>query len=374
MQAFRNLFSVARLTGLAGLMVAIGTTSFAQPATPSAPSAAAAPAAPKVAARQAQPAQPQPRLAAPKANAGKAATEQRSKYRQITRGVITTIDPEQQKGESFSRHDAVELLSKDPEFAEREWSKDKSPAKDVVFRRDVWSLVFSFKPIRFMRVDVPTAEGRMQRKLIWYMVYSLKNPSNKPVPLFAPRFLLEVKEPHKLYPDRLIPVAVPLIRRREDPNRPLLNTVEVAREIPPTAKGQDDSVWGVVTWEDIDPRTDRFSIYVQGLTNAYLWEDPPGAYKAGDKPGVGRELYAKTLILNFWRPSDTEHEHEDEIRYEGYSWEYGQLTPQGFLAKKPNPPAGAPADAGAAPGGIAPNQPADAPEAPADADDPAAEL
>jgi hypothetical protein len=363
MQAFRNIFSVARLAGLAGLMVAIGATSFAQPATPSAPPASAAPAAtPKVAARQAQ---PQPRPAAPKNNAGKAAGQQPTKYRQITRGVITTIDPEQQKEESFSRHDAIELLSKDPEFAEREWSKDKSPAKDVVFRRDVWSLVFSFKPIRFMRVDVPTPEGRMQRKLIWYMVYSLRNPSDKPVPLFTPRFVLEVKEPHKLYPDRLVPVAVPLIRKREDANRPLSNTIEITREIPPTPKGQDDSVWGVVTWEDIDPRTDRFSIYIQGLTNAYLWDDPPGAFKVGDKPGVGRELYAKTLILNFWRPSDTEHEHEDEIRYEGYSWEYGQLTPKGFLAKKPNPPAGAPADAGPA----APQPPAQ-PEA----DEPAAEL
>jgi len=369
MQAFRNIFSVARLAGLAGLMVAIGTTSFAQPATPSAPAASAAPtAAPKVAARQAQPVQPQPRLTAPKAGAGKATTQQRSQYRQITRGVITTIDPEQQKDESFSRHDAIELLSKDPEFAEREWSKDKSPAKDVVFRRDVWSLVFSFKPIRFMRVDVPTSEGRMQRKLIWYMVYSLRNPTGKPVPLFAPRFLLEVKSPHKLYPDRLVPVAVPLIRRREDPNRPLLNTIEIAREIPPTPKGQDDSIWGVVTWEDIDPRTDRFSIYVQGLTNSYLWDDPPGAFKAGDKPGVGRELYTKTLILNFWRPSDTEHEHEDEIRYEGYSWEYGQLTPKGFLAKKRNPPAGAPADAGVAPPAEA------APEQEQPADDPAEPL
>lgn len=355
MRAFCNLVSVARFAGLAGLAMMVGAAPVAQSATPDEPPAAAAlPSAAQLAARQAQ-AQPQPKPAAPKANAGKATSQQRSKYRQITQGVITTIDPEQQQGESFSRHDAIELLAKDPAFAERDWSQDKSPAKDVTFRRDVWSLVFSFKPIRFMRVDVPTPEGRMQRKLIWYMVYSVRNNTDKPIPLFAPRFVLEVKDLHKLYPDRLAPLAVPLIRKREDAARPLSNTIEITRSIPPTPKGQDDSVWGVVTWEDIDPRTNRFSIYVQGLTNAYLWEDPPGAFKAGDKPGVGRELYTKTLILNFWRPGDTEHEHEEEIRYEGYSWEYGQLTPKGFLAKKPNPPAGGPG--GAAP--AAPAQPAE---------------
>ncbi|HEY2838271.1 MAG TPA: hypothetical protein VGJ26_03935 [Pirellulales bacterium] len=341
MQAFRDMFSVARLAGLTGLVIAIGATSFAQPATPSAPAAGG-----KAAAR---PAQVQPRAAAPKTPAAKTQSQQRAKYREIVPGVITTIDPEQQKEESFSRHDAIELLAKDPVFAERDWSQGKSPAKDVVFRRDIWSLVFSFKPIRFVRVDVPTPEGRMQRKLIWYMVYSVKNNSDKPVPLFSPRFVLEVKEPHKLYPDRLVPVAVPLIRKREDANRALLNTIEITRSIPPSPKGQDNSVWGVATWEDVDPRADHFSIYVEGLTNAYFWVDTPGIFKAGDKPGVGREFYSKTLILNFWRPSDTEHEHEDEIRYEGYRWEYGQLTSKGFVAKKPNPPAGAPADAEAAP-------------------------
>jgi len=336
MQAFRTIFSLTRLAGLAGLVMVFGATSYAQPATPSAPAAAGA-----------KKTAPQPRAAVkpdPKTEA-----KQRAKYRQIAPGIITTIDPEQQKEEAFSRHDAIELLSKDPAFAERAWSKDKSPAKNVVFRRDVWALQFSFKPIRFIQVDVPTADGRMRRKLVWYMVYSVKNNSDKPVPLFVPRFVLEVKELKKLYPDRLIPLAVPLIRKREDPNRPLLSTVEITRPIPPSPKGQDNSVWGVATWEDVDPRTDRFSIYVQGLTNAYLWDDPPGAYKAGDKPGVGRELYPKTLILNFWRPGDTEHEHEDEIRYEGYEWEYGQLTPQGFIAKNPDPPAEAPAEPAAAP-------------------------
>jgi hypothetical protein len=259
------------------------------------------------------------------------------------------VDPQKQAGETFSRHDVVELLAVDAAFAERAWSKDKSPAKDTTFRRDVWALEFEFKPVRFIHVDVPQPEGRMERKLVWYLMYALKNPQDKPVQ-FVPRFVLVSGDTKKVYPDRLIPVAIPEIRRREDPNRQLRSTIEMAGEIPPTPKGREATVWGVATWEDIDPATDYFSIYVQGLTNAYQWADPPGAYKAGDPPATGRQFYPKTLVLNFWRPSDREHEHEEEIRFLDYSWEYGQLTPRGFVVKKVgSPPAKAAAPAAGGP-------------------------
>ena len=67
------------------------------------------------------------------------------------------------------------------------------------------------------------------------------------------------------------------IRLREDPNRQFLTSVEMCREI---AVGE--TLWGVATWEDIDPRIVRFSVYVFGLTNAYRWKDEPGEYKPGD--------------------------------------------------------------------------------------------
>jgi hypothetical protein len=61
----------------------------------------------------------------------------------------------------------------------------------------------------------------------------------------------------------------------------------------------------VVTWEDIDPRTDFLAIYIQGLTNAFrLVETPQGITHV-----------SKTLQLNFWRPGDTVDEHEKEIRF-----------------------------------------------------------
>ncbi len=278
-----------------------------------------------------------PKTGAPKAIAPPLAPSRAAKpqYRPLAPGVMKTIEPQRQRAEEFSRHDVIEILAADPNYAERDWSQGKSPARDTVFRRNVWALDFAFKPIRFVHVDVPGPDGRMQRKLVWYLVYSVKNPGDKAV-AFVPQIVLATKDSKKVYPDRLIPLALPLIRKREDPNRRLLNTSEITGWVPPSAKGDEPNIWGVATWEDIDPTTDYFAIYVQGLTNAYLWEDPKGAYKKGQPPGTGREFFAKTLILNFWRPSDKEEEHEEEIRFETYEWEYGQLTGNGFVAKKPD--------------------------------------
>ncbi len=83
--------------------------------------------------------------------------------------------------------------------------------------------------------------------------------------------------------------------------------------IPLSTATDDRSVWGVATWVGIDPRIDFFSIYINGLTNAYRWTDPPGAFKAGDPPGTGRQYKHKTLQLNFWRPGDEFALLEDEI-------------------------------------------------------------
>ena len=125
-----------------------------------------------------------------------------------------------------------------------------------------------------------------------------------------PLFVLEAPEFQKAYPDRVIPLAFEKIAEREDPTRKFLNTVDICQEIP-----VGETVWGIVTWEDIDPKIDRFSVYVMGLTNAYRWIDEPGKYKKGDAIGVGRRLSRKTLKLNFWRPGDEFNEHEEEIRF-----------------------------------------------------------
>jgi hypothetical protein len=268
-------------------------------------------------------------------------------YRPLAPGVMISIDPMRVLKESVSRHNVVELLAIEPKF---DW------AKNVPFRRDVWALDFKFKPVRMIWIDIPQPSGHMQRKLIWYLVYSVTNTGQVMHPVetedlpyevydkrqlatlemvdrpvrFAPEFLLEaqVRRPdksilNKVYPDRVIPVAMGPIRLREDPNRRFLTTVEMCRELK-----VGETQWGVATWEDIDPKTFQFSIYVLGLTNSYRWTDQEGEYKKGDPIGKGRKLFRKVLKLNFWRPGDQYYEHEDEIRYgipgkvDNYEWVY----------------------------------------------------
>jgi hypothetical protein len=284
------------------------------------------------------------------------------RFRATAPGVEVTIPVENEKAATFSRHDMVEVLAVDPTFGERPAASGLAIAKDVVFEHEIYMLEITLKPMRMVFVDIPNTEGRFDRKQIWYLLYRVKNTgkvwkhsftdgtatsvevnTDKPI-RFIPRITLETwvsgKETRKIYPDRLIPVAIPEIEKREDAGRRLKNvaevvpepaaklhnTIEMMRDIPPSPEGQDLSVWGVATWEDIDPTTDHFSVFIQGLTNAYRWEDakagePPAyVYKPGDPLGKGRKRTQKTLRLNFWRPSDRYDEHEEEIRF-GY-WKH----------------------------------------------------
>lgn len=245
---------------------------------------------------------------------------------------MKSMNPMREYQETVCTHDVVELLAVNPSY---DWAKQK------VFRRDIWALQFQFKPIRYVWVDIPQPSGAMKRTLVRYLVYSVTNPGKTAHPVvaadgtatlepvdkpvhFAPQFLLASQEDNdqRVYPDRVIPLAMTPIRTREDPNRTFLNSVEMNRDI---AVGE--TVWGVATWDSVDPRIDRFAIYVTGLTNAYQWEDVPGLYKKGDPIGTGRRLARKTLKMNFWRPGDEFFEHEDEIRFGApgqvdYEWVY----------------------------------------------------
>ena len=265
--------------------------------------------------------------------------------RQLAPGVLTTIEPNFTPDDTVSTHDIMEIranpaLKWDPEFLAPSDTLF-GMADKVKFRRDVYSLEFSFKPLRMIEVDVPVAAGGTERKLVWYLVYRVRNTGQvlKPVegkdgvftaevgkggPVrFLPQFILESQDRQsdgkrisKSYLDRVIPAAVAAISQRETPGKTLLNSVEIAEQPIPVSDGRiDHSVWGVATWTDVDPRIDFFSVFVGGLTNAYQWTDNAAAYKPGDAPGRGRRFTHKMLQLNFWRPGDDLQPNEREFRY-----------------------------------------------------------
>jgi hypothetical protein len=179
-----------------------------------------------------------------------------------------------------------------------------------------WILNFSFKPIRIRTVEVP---GKGRRK-IHYLYYRVVNRPAKGQPadprLFAPQFSL-VTDTGKRYEDVPIPGAVKVIQAAEDPAIPLHGAVTVMGMVPPSTKPDiDDAVYGVAVWEGVDPKADRFSVYIRGLSNAMQVVHPPD----GGAPVVKH----KTLRLDFIRRGDERNIHSGEIEMldPPYEWIY----------------------------------------------------
>lgn len=279
------------------------------------------------------------------------ATAQQAGRRILAPGVLTVIPPVPAEKETM--HSPVPLKEVLAELDGLDWTPNlyaKSEtllekAKAVGLRREIWNIEFAFKPLRRIQVDIPQPTGKMQRKNIYYMVYRVRNPGNTIRPteikddtfghvtfgseraakqplhfnahfVLSGRVLVDGKYVTKEYLDRVIPAARRAIEDRETPGLTLLNTVDIVKQdLPVGDETSSKAVWGVVTWEDLDPRIDFFSIYVQGLTNAYLYQDPENGPQKGDVPGKGKRYATKTLQLNFHRSGDSLHEHEDEMKF-----------------------------------------------------------
>lgn len=284
---------------------------------------------------------------APLLSAGSSSAEaQGQARREFAPGVVTTIPPDFEPEETVSTHDLVEIRANPDAKWQPELMTDSRTlhgmSQGVKFRRDVTCLEFAFKPLRMIQVDVAGPDGKPERKMVWYLVYSVRNTGKtlKPVegpdgvfttkleqtggPVrFVPSFVLESHDLtadgqpiDKSYLDQVIPSAMAAIRARETRGQSLLNSVEMAEQVLQPGDGRaDNRVWGVATWADVDPRIDFFSVFVSGLSNAYQWNDPAGAYQAGDPPGTGRTFQRKTLQLNFWRPGDEHLQDEREVRF-----------------------------------------------------------
>jgi hypothetical protein len=257
-------------------------------------------------------------------------------------GVVTVIPPAPEPEETFTGPITLEgFLKSHPEL---EWAqpnfKDGSPhtdprtrtivemAKQVMLYREIYCLEFSFKPLRQMYVDIPRADGRNQRKLIWYMVYRVRYRGGDLRPAtdnvggekvkkrleavsyesrrFFPVIYLSNNGTGEKYIDNVLPAAKRKIAVREQITAPLYDSVEMQRtSIPYSTDEQAPGVWGVVTWEDIDPKIDFLSVSVLGLTNAF----------EQDGEGDDAPYRRKALHLNFYRPGDAVNETADTIRF-----------------------------------------------------------
>ncbi len=250
----------------------------------------------------------------------------RDRSRNLAPDALEVIDPDPQPGETAQGPVDLPLIAKHPELV---WQPNFEPisetlvekSKKVVFRGEVYCLEFAFKPMRMIQVG---------DKLVWYMLYRVRYMGGdlQPKPdkdsydneifvypqavstkngiVFIPTFVLESLSSKQKYLDQILPQAKALIAQRERVGQPIYDSSEIQKlRIKKTTEAEDNSVWGVATWQDVDPRTDFFTVLVRGLTNAQK------LITGGDK----LEYQQKLLLLRFSRPGDTINETEDIIRF-----------------------------------------------------------
>ena len=255
------------------------------------------------------------------------------RYRKLDPDALITVPPSAQISDTVSTRNFLndlksvgggKALAWKPQYL-AESATLAFQAESAEVRRAIWSLEFSFKPVRLIEVPVQGINGETAAKQAWYMMYRVRdlgghlNPTeDKKTGLFKavktdkladpyffrPTFELYSHEFKKCYKDEHAPDVVEAVRRREDPNRELLSTRQMA--VAKLGKGAEH--WGVAVWnarQEVDPRIDFFSIYVRGLTNAYAEQNAADAIKP----------LPKTLQVNFWRPGDSIGLDESEFRY-----------------------------------------------------------
>ena len=179
----------------------------------------------------------------------------------------------------------------------------------------IWALDFRFKDPRMITVDVP---GR-GRKVCWYLWYQVINKT-KEAHTFIPDFELVTLDKNTVHRDQILPRVQDAIRQLEDPTDFLRikNSVTIAAEpIPPSKPDATPrAVTGVAIWDDVDPDTTRFSIYVSGLSNGWSVTDPI-------PPDTHPVVRRKTLQLNFKRLGDRYYQDSREIQFvEPATWVY----------------------------------------------------
>jgi hypothetical protein len=188
-------------------------------------------------------------------------------------------------------------LAQTTSFNEREVRKETN----VQDKEGIWVLDFRFKDPRLITVDIP---GR-GRKVVWYLWYQVVNNTNDSR-TFIPEFELVTHDKPGVYHDQVLPRVQDAIRRVEDPTQLLdiKNSVTIASEpiVPSKKDAYPRAVTGVAMWDDVNPDSNRYSIFVSGLSNGWSIDD-------------NKVVRRKTLQLNFRRVGDRFLMDSREIRF-----------------------------------------------------------
>jgi hypothetical protein len=176
----------------------------------------------------------------------------------------------------------------------------------------VWTLHFRYKPIRIANLEIFEAGGRLAKATVWYLWYQVYNMTGEPQ-IFFPEFELVTKDLNTSHLDEIHPYLVSQIDRIENPTgEPRLkvhSSIDISkRPIPPSKPDAVPiTVSGVAVWTNLQRQaagTNRFSVYITGLSNGLAVEESPNGE---------RIIKRKTLQIHFVRPTDDQRQRTGDI-------------------------------------------------------------
>jgi hypothetical protein len=182
----------------------------------------------------------------------------------------------------------------------------------------VWTLHFRYKAPRIVTVDGFDKDGKPAKQSVWYMWFQVYNRYSEPVTCL-PRFELVTKDLNTTHLDEPQPYIFEQLRRLEDTTiskefpagaLDLKTTIEISKRPIPVSRPDaiPRTVSGLAIWPDMHeraPQTNRFSVYVAGLSNGLATEQTPDGQVL---------IKVKTLQINFLRPTDDSRPQVTDIR------------------------------------------------------------
>ncbi len=189
-------------------------------------------------------------------------------------------------------------------LAQNRAEKKIDPISLPLDKPEVWTLHFRYKPPRIVTLDGLDSTGKPAKKVVWYLWYQVYNMSGEPQTCL-PEFELVTKDLFTSHLDQPEPYLTEQLEKIENPqNEPKLTlhtSINISKHPIPPSKPDAIArvVTGVAIWTDMAekaPKTNKFSIYVVGLSNGLAVEE---VVATGEKL-----IKRKTLQINFLRPTD----------------------------------------------------------------------
>jgi hypothetical protein len=188
-----------------------------------------------------------------------------------------------------------------------------APEPMIVQKTGLWTANVTFEPLKPL---IWQANADTKPKRFWYTILTLTNNTRQDMEFYTRCDLLT--DTCQLVP-AYVKIPAPLVhklRQRYQHKYPLLQPISsVGNRL---LQGEDHAVDVLVLWPDFDPKAQKVSLYITGLSNETAAVTNPSAKDADGNP---LEVYLrKTLELNFNLRSEAPFRTQADVTYKGKRW------------------------------------------------------